>query len=244
MKTWNTRNGYIIKHILSGRSNVFLLTGGTKTILIDTSSKLMKNILEMKLIKEGIRHIDLLILTHSHYDHADNATMIREKFNADVLIHKSEAQTLTTGLNIIPEGTLFLTRLLIKLLKRIAMPLMKLNACKPDILVDENYDLQVYGYNAYIMHTPGHTQGSVCVIVDDEIVLAGDTLFGIFKGSVFPPFASNVFQLMESWRKLLETPCIIFLPSHGSARNREVLTRNYMKRSRLSLKSNDTSISS
>jgi hydroxyacylglutathione hydrolase len=242
MKTWITRNGYTIRQILSGRSNVFILTGGIKTILVDTGPSRKKNTLYRRLIKKGVNHIDLLILTHSHFDHADNAAMIKEKFNADVLIHKSEAQALAAGLNIIPEGTIFLTRILVKLLKKIVIPRMHLNSCQPDIFADENYDLKPYGYNAYIMHTPGHTQGSVCVIVDDEIVLAGDTLYSVFKGSAFPPFANNVFQLLESWRKLLETPCNIFIPSHGTARNREVLSRNYMKRIHLSLKSGDTSI--
>ena len=230
MKTWVTRNGYTIKQILSGRSNAFILSGGTKTILVDTGPARKRNLLHKRLTEQGVEHIDLLILTHSHFDHADNASWIKEKFCANVLIHKSEAHDLAIGKNTIPEGSVFFTRLLIKLLKRVTQPGLHFKTCQPDILADEKFDMKPYGYNAYVMYTPGHTEGSVCVIVDDEIVLAGDTLFGVFKRSVFPPFANDVKQLLESWRKLLETPCNIFIPSHGTANKRELVLRDYKRR--------------
>lgn len=61
MKRWRTKSGYDIIMILSGRSNVFLLTNGEKNILIDTSVSRLWNRLQQKLDKLGINSIDYLI---------------------------------------------------------------------------------------------------------------------------------------------------------------------------------------
>jgi glyoxylase-like metal-dependent hydrolase (beta-lactamase superfamily II) len=96
--------------------------------------------------------------------------------------------------------------------------------------VDNLLDLNDLGINACIMHTPGHTSGSISVIVDDEIAIVGDTMFGVFGGSVFPPFAENVLQMIQSWGKLLQTNCKVFIPSHGTANSRSLVEKDYVKR--------------
>ena len=58
----------------------------------------------------------------------------------------------------------------------------------PDVEVDKTFCLNEFGIDAYIIHTPGHSPGSLSVVVDDEVALVGDTVFGVFRGSVFPPF--------------------------------------------------------
>jgi uncharacterized membrane-anchored protein len=62
MKRWRTKSGYDIIMILSGRSNVYLLTNGEKNILIDTSVSRLWNRLQQKLDKLGINSIDYLIV--------------------------------------------------------------------------------------------------------------------------------------------------------------------------------------
>jgi beta-lactamase superfamily II metal-dependent hydrolase len=73
LKTWKTKSGYNIIQLLSGRSNVFLLTNGGKNILIDTSPKYMWNKLQKRLAALNVNHLDYLILTHTHMDHAENS---------------------------------------------------------------------------------------------------------------------------------------------------------------------------
>lgn len=54
-------------------------------------------------------------------------------------------------------------------------------------------------------------------------------VFGVFPGSIFPPFADNEGLMVESWKKLLDTGCKIFLPAHGSERSRELVQKQYDK---------------
>lgn len=230
MKKWETKSGYRIIQVLSGRSNVFLLTNGSKNILIDTSSGFMWRLLRLRLNNLNVNHIDCLILTHSHMDHTGNAHRIRDEYKSLVFIHKSEASCLMSGDNIIPAGTVPVTHMMMKFLTKWLAPHIRFKPCQYDITVDSVFDLNDFGFNAYILHTPGHTSGSMSVIIDDEIALVGDTMFGVFPRSVFPPYANDVRQMINSWGKLLDTKCSVFIPSHGSADSRSLVQRDYNNR--------------
>jgi glyoxylase-like metal-dependent hydrolase (beta-lactamase superfamily II) len=230
MKQWSTRSGYKIIRVLAGRSNVFLLTNGQSNILVDTSPGFMWNLLQNRLAILKIEKIDLLILTHSHFDHAANAARLRDKYQALVLIHRSESKYLNSGDNILPSGTNRFSRFLVRTMAERFRSVARYQPCNADLIFYEVYDLADYGFNAYLMHTPGHTEGSCSLIVDNEFAITGDTMFGVFPGSIFPPFANDVSQLLKSWEMLLATGCKLFLPSHGSENKRSLVEKDYNKR--------------
>jgi hydroxyacylglutathione hydrolase len=147
-----------------------------------------------------------------------------------VIAHKSEAQYLESGNSPLPDGTISVTKFLIDHWGPKVQSRVKYEPCKVDIQIEDSFDLSEFGYYARIIHTPGHTSGSLSVIVDDEIAIVGDTLFGEVPNSVFPPFADNVQQLITSWGMLLETRCDLFLPAHGFPISRKLLEKCYKKR--------------
>jgi glyoxylase-like metal-dependent hydrolase (beta-lactamase superfamily II) len=230
MKIWSTSSGYKIFQILSGRSNVFLITNNQVNLLVDTGPEFMWKILQKRLEGLQVNQIDLLILTHSHFDHAANAARIKEKYNSKVIIHKAETNYLTAGDNILPAGTNNITRFLVKILAKQFKSIVRFPACSYDLTFDDFFDLTDHGFNGYLIHTPGHTQGSISVIIDNEIALVGDTMFGVFWWTVFPPFASDQDLMLNSWGKLLKTNCRIFIPSHGSANMRILVEKDHYKR--------------
>lgn len=230
IKKWKTPGGYMIVQILSGRSNVFLLTNGITNILIDTSTDSNWNKLVNRLQMHNLNKIDYLILTHTHHDHAANAGKVKDKYGASVIVHKNEALQLLNGEAILPQGTNLFTRTLINLVGKKVESRFDYEPCPYDIKVDLVFSLNDIGFNAYLLHTPGHSSGSISLIIDDHIAIVGDTMFGISKNSVFPPYADNAIELVSSWGKLLSTGCILFLPSHGSIKNETQLRKNYNKR--------------
>lgn len=240
MRSWSTSSGYRIIQVLSGRSNVFLLTNGHSDILVDTSSGFMWNTLQKRLKELRIDRINLLVLTHSHFDHAANAAKIKDIYKARVMIHRTETQYLGTGDNILPTGTNYLTKFLVRIFAERMKSFALYQPCRFDFAVDDYFSLTNFGFNAYLMHTAGHTQGSISLIIDNEIALVGDTMFGIFRGTVFPPFASDVSQLMNSWEKLLKTDCKLFIPSHGSGNLRSLVEKDFKKR--ISIRKKDLKI--
>lgn len=230
MRLWNTKNGYKIIQILGGRSNVFLLTNGEKNILVDTSPAFMWNILNHRLKKLNISKIDYLILTHAHFDHAANSKKLKEIYKAAIIIHRTEATNLNQGTNPLTSGTNQFYRLITKFQDKSLAKFLNYEPCENDYVVDSRFDLNEFGFDAFILHTPGHTIGSISIIVDNEIALVGDCMFGIFRNSVFPPVALDIKEMIKSWGKLLETGCSIYIPSHGSANKRALVQKDYDKR--------------
>jgi len=234
MKTWTTRSGQKIYRILERRCNCYLVVSGARFLLVDAGRRNRWSDLNNRLLRLGVtkRSLSALVLTHSHFDHAENAANLQQAFGASVVVHCLEAAYLQQGKNPAILGAWGLTRWLTDSLQEPLLARFHYQPVEADVLVREKMDLQALGCNGYILHTPGHTLGSVSVIVDDEIALVGDTLFGVFPGTAFPPFLQDPGLLLQSWAKLLQTPCSLFLPAHGRPRNRELVQRCYDKRSR------------
>ena len=230
MKQWSTKSGYTVTRIVTGRSNAFLLGNGAAHVLIDTGLRSTWSMLEERLKRLGVRKLDALILTHAHYDHAENANRVKRLYGAPVFIHKSEVFFLANGDNTVPRGTTVAVDLLVRLFARTFMRFKRYEPCACDIEVGEEHGLSGLGFNARIVHTPGHSPGSQSVIVDDEIALVGDCMFGVFPRTVLPPFAVDAGQMVRSWGRLLETKCRLFLPAHGREKTREQVEQDYVKR--------------
>lgn len=230
MRVWHSKNNYKISCILSGRSNVFLVSGSGKNILIDTSPGYKWGQLKSKLEALRIKAIDYLILTHTHFDHAGNAANIKNQFGATVIVNKREAGYLEKGTNTMVYGTVSILRGLVRTIAPTVMAKQRYEPCQPDILVDKYLDMDNFDFKGYILHTPGHSPGSQSIIIDDEIALTGDAMFGIFPGSILPPFAENEVELIKSWGLLLDSNSRLFLPSHGSANSRQLVEKGFNKR--------------
>lgn len=230
MKSWQTGNGTKVMRLLAGRSNVFLIQSEGKTILVDTGPARLFNRLRSGLKKLDIKSIDYLVITHAHFDHAANAARVREEFSAKVVIHRTEASLLEKGMNALIKGTNPFTSVMVNLISPLLLSLTKYEQCKPDIINDSGFFLPGIHSDIYLLHTPGHTDGSQSVIIDKEIACVGDAMFGVFPWSVFPPFANNTENLVKSWGKLLDTGCRLFLPSHGSENIRNLVMKEYNNR--------------
>lgn len=221
MRCWTTKSNYTITQILSGRSNAFLLSKGEKCILIDTGTKAQWGKLSRRILSMGVRSIDYLILTHTHNDHAANANRAGDLFGPRVMAHRNEVGCLTTGRPAIPKGTNLFSRTLVDLFGEMAAPLFRYPPSPCEIIIEGDvFSLEPYEFNAYLLHTPGHSPGSMSLIVEDEIALVGDVMIGRGSRYTYPPFADDPVELMRSWKKLLDTDCNLFIPSHGWANKR------------------------
>jgi len=230
MNTWETLSGHSVHQLLSGRSNVFLLSDKERNILIDTGTKFRWKKLHKRLQRMNVKSIDYLILTHTHFDHAANSNRIKETYNAKVIVHKNEISYLAKGVNVVPQGTNLISKTFIFLFAKMLLPFVKYDPCETDLTLDSVFSLNNLGFNAYLIRTPGHTPGSISLIIDDELALAGDTMFGVFPWSVYPPFANDPLELLESWGKLLHTMCKVFIPSHGSANQKSLVEKDFNRR--------------
>lgn len=230
MTPWTTPTGCTVRQLLAGRSNAFLLTSGSARVLVDAGRRNRWPDLQDRLAQAGVDRLDALVLTHAHFDHAENARRIREVYGATVIVHQSEAGFVESGDAPLPAGSVLPTRVLTRRLRRLLAPWFRYDGCPVDVAVRDGLDLARWGFRGSVLHTPGHSRGALSVVLDDELALVGDTMVDVALWSVFPPFADDVAQLLDSWRRLLDTGCRVFLPGHGAAIDRSLLERRYGER--------------
>jgi glyoxylase-like metal-dependent hydrolase (beta-lactamase superfamily II) len=231
MKTWQVSNGYSIYRVNDIRSNVFLISAPNGNILVDTGMEftfrnMMRNIHSLGLASS---HIDFLILTHTHFDHCRNARLLKDLEKCRIIASSLEAEEASRGYTDLPGGTYKITDFISGLGKQIGSSYFGYDAFQTDILVDDFLNLDTYGYDIKIISTPGHSKGSVSIVVNDEIAIAGDAIYRLYKNVIMPPFADDKNEMIKSWGKLLDTGCKLFLPGHGDEISRSFLETEYQR---------------
>jgi hydroxyacylglutathione hydrolase len=213
-------------------SNAYVVADGKRAILIDAGlkkkeRKILAALEQMQLTPDAIQ---LIILTHTHYDHAGSVKALQQITKAKVLVHKAEASCLEQGYCAFPKGTMWFPKIMSAIGMALNKSVGRYAPVAPDIMISKRFDLRSYGIDGYILPTPGHTAGSLSVVIAENHALVGDTLFNIFKHSVFPPYANDQEALLKSWKKLLEIGCEYFYPGHGKPFKRERLQKTYAEK--------------
>lgn len=153
-------------------SNAFLIIDDNP-ILIDTGSPNETDRLLGLIKKTGvdIQDLALIVHTHAHIDHCGCTADIERLSGAPVVVHQADMPYFEKGVNapFTPQN----------LFGKIFMPLTKSEypASPVDILMSETLDLSKYGVNGKVIETPGHSPGSVSVLLDNGEAVVGD-LFG------------------------------------------------------------------
>ncbi|MBR5658952.1 MAG: MBL fold metallo-hydrolase [Lachnospiraceae bacterium] len=184
-----------IIRIKGGTDNCYLVVEGMNAILVDTSSKKSLD----KVIEECDKYdLKLIVLTHTHFDHADNAAELARKYNVPVAIHKADEELFTSYKKqpLMPRGAV--GRVVLKLsLKQ----LRETKVERPEnlIYVQEGDDLSTYGVNARVLELPGHTYGSIGLDVDEKHLLVGDALDNWVK-----PGVAHLYHDLEASQKTAE----------------------------------------
>jgi len=213
--------------------NCFLIKGEKKHILVDTGipkseKKIIRQLDAIGITKENI---GLIIITHGHIDHFGSAKELKELFNAPILIHDLDKTALQTGKSMLetlkPNHKIWDIILKPILVNNTASP------CLPDIVLNgnEEYDLSTYGINGKIIHTPGHTPGSLSVVLEDgnaiimDLASSGIVLGGIAFNSRMkhPPFHDNLEQVKNSINHILSLNTHQFYLGHGNPVSRKLL---------------------
>ena len=126
-------------------------------------------------LAEGIgANLKYIIITHAHVDHIGALDELKEKFNAQVVIHKYDAAALNNS------QTNLCTLL------GASSP-----STRADVQVEDGDTLPFGDGNIKFIHTPGHTVGSMCILCND-MLFSGDTLFECSVGRTdFPGGSFN-----------------------------------------------------
>jgi len=230
---------YEIRRINVGQVNAYLVKTEEHLFLIDTGMKGTKNFAQIEAACEGlgrsVGEVDLILLTHTHYDHAGGAAECKARSGASVLVHRAEADVLRAGSSTFPGGANGFGRFMVGIVKKLQKSGSKFPPLEPDIEIEGDLqggmDLHNYGFPGIAVPTPSYSPGSLALLTDGGDCFCGDILFNIFPGSVFPPFADDPAALPSKWKLLLDLGAELFHPGHGGPIERQRVERELQRRS-------------
>jgi glyoxylase-like metal-dependent hydrolase (beta-lactamase superfamily II) len=108
-------------------------------------------------------------------------------------------------------------------------PFIHIRPAKVDIVLDNTLlSLNEYGIAGKIVHTPGHTPGSISIVLETGEAIVGDMAMNKFPMRLspgLPIFAENMPHLIDSWKMLLEEDLKSIRPSHGGPFSPGVIRR-------------------
>lgn len=187
---------------------------GERSVLVDTGFPGMADILLNELKKRDIfmQDISLIVLTHGHPDHAGSAATLQKRLQVPVAIHRLEVEWMRSGQTHLPRPI----RPFGYVVKAITKP--TIDPFEPDIVFEDGMDLTQYGVEGQIIHTPGHSPGSISILHPDGNCIAGDVLAGSLWRSdspLYPFLAEDVPLLHHSIAKLLQLPIQKVYFGHG-----------------------------
>lgn len=148
------------------------------------------------LLEERGWTLKLIVSTHGHWDHTGANAEVAERTGAQIAVHALDAHRLTNP-------------------QPLYAP-FDIPPCVPAVELAEGDVIRFGEIRLRVLHTPGHTEGSVCLLSDDDgLLLSGDTLFAGGWGRVDFP-GGDAGQMVESIARLtgLEDRLRV-LPGHG-----------------------------
>lgn len=172
------------------------------------------------------REIGLILLTHAHWDHMGSAGDLKEITGAPLAVHALEADWVETGNPPLPPGVTTWGKLFMAV-HRLVMPFIHVPATRVDRrLGDEVASLKESGIPGLVIPTPGHSPGSVSVLLESGEAFVGDLAMNRFPLRLspgLPIFADDPEQVVRSWRRLLEYPVTTVFPAHGAPFSADVM---------------------
>lgn len=153
----------------------YLLKSKEGSYLIDCGTPKGYRQLKENLEKAGERPLNIkgILGTHGHYDHVGAAKLWKEEFGTPLYLHGADRGQVEAGDSVKTSASLLYG--------------CEFSPCPVDYELEEGSRFEVGGIVLKVLHTPGHTMGSVCfelTISDMRILIAGDTIWGGYSDKI------------------------------------------------------------
>lgn len=171
-----------VEKLYIGIANVYVVYG-ERPILIDVgtheSYEELRESLKALEIERG--KLALAILTHGHADHAGASKALHEDWKVPVAMGAADTGMALAGHNTPLKSTSAMASVLKPFIRKSYPPF------KPDVVIADKLDLRSYGVAGEAMVVPGHTGGSVVVLLEDGDAFVGDLFAGGRLGGKIKP---------------------------------------------------------
>jgi hydroxyacylglutathione hydrolase len=204
--------------------NAYLIPGA-KHVLVDpgppgTAGELLEQ-LSRKRISLG--DIGLIVITHGHPDHFGSAAQFKEWTQAPLAVHELDAEYVSFGSVPVLKPVTRLGTLMKSAFS------IKCNPVEPDIMLHDGDRLGRYAGRGRVIQTPGHTAGSISILLPDGMCIVGDLLMrGLRAGTPSAPwFAEDAAEARVSLQRVVTAGARTLLAGHGGPFDVEDLARRF-----------------
>ena len=196
-----------------GSVNCYLIKTNTGYILIDTGCTRKRTDLVKELESAGCKpgNLQVIVLTHGDFDHSGNAAYLRKKFGARIAMHCDDS-------GMVERGNMFWNRSKSNIIIRMIAPILfrfgKSERFKPDSYIEDGDDLCENGFDARVLHVPGHSKGSIGILTSSGDLFCGDLLENIHKPKL-NSIMDDLTTANTSVEKLNKSNIRTVYPGHG-----------------------------
>jgi len=168
-----------------------------EAIVVDPGDEVPRILAVLRRHKLTVKQI---LITHAHIDHIAGAARLQALTGAPVLYNRNDLPLV--NMMAVQAGWLGMETPEVR---------------PPDDTLDDGKLISIANLSGSILHTPGHTQGSVCLYLPTQkLLLAGDTLFAGSVGRTDLPGGDGPTLIRSIHNKLLPLPDeTVVLPGHG-----------------------------
>ena len=183
----------IKRYVNAINENEYIILGKSSALIIDPGIGGS----ESDELLDGLP-VSKIILTHGHFDHIHSAKYFADKYNAKIYIHEDDSAYLSDMSLCDPVGFG-----------------MAIETFSADVLLRNGDVIDFEGQKIKVLHTPGHTPGSICLLYGNEL-FSGDTLFenGIGRTD-FPGSSDDMMKSSLTYLKEMDDDIKIY-PGHGN----------------------------
>jgi glyoxylase-like metal-dependent hydrolase (beta-lactamase superfamily II) len=204
-----------------GHYNIYFIKTQRGHILVDAGMPNSGEKLDGAFAQVGVdpQNVHLIIVTHGHMDHVGSIAHVQRATGAQVMCHRSFAQDLENGV-IEPATPRNITGRLLNFFSGFLGS--KFEGARPDIVIEDEYDLTEHGVDGKVIHTPGHSPSSISIVLASGEALIGDMLREERSGEIGPGmFYDDEKLLHESLEKVAAfEPRMIYLSHSDEIDNR------------------------
>jgi glyoxylase-like metal-dependent hydrolase (beta-lactamase superfamily II) len=189
-------------------------------IMVDTGDASDCATLEKELDHAAVtpENLKLVILTHGDFDHAGNAAFLHKKYGVRIAMHAEDSGMVERGdqgwnRKAKSDRITFFGRIITSISPLFARS-VEFNRFRPDILVEDGQALSDFGFDAHVLHLPGHSKGSIGILTADGNLFCGDLLMNMVKPDLHF-FIDDLVDCNASIKKLQKMEIHTVYPGHG-----------------------------
>lgn len=206
-----------IHTLFTGIANTHIVEDGHSVVVIDAGMphQARRIVNQVRALGHSPQDIRMILLTHGHIDHAGSAMALKRLTGAPIAMHRADARLTATPDLKIPPGRTKAVDAAGAVLRAFGWA-VPLETFTPEVWLEDGMSLHDFGIDARVVHTPGHTTGSVSIAFEDGTVFVGDAILNLLRVS-FPLWWEDPACARESACKIRSLEPRVCYSGHGRA---------------------------